>query len=250
MFARAKHIEMLCALKRMALMCLACVIPQLALSQSQCRQALALGLDISGSVDSQEYRLQLDGLAAALESPVVVEKLLSSSETVIELSVFEWSGPGHQRMLQGWTALTSDSVISEIASRLRQTTRIPVDPSTGLGRAMLFGAQLLSQRPDCWTHSLDLSGDGQSNSGVRPQDARKDPLLRNVIVNALVVGPAVPGRDLTSYFEAYVVHGIGSFTMQAHSFDEFEAAMIKKLLRETQGIMVSEASPATAQPDQ
>lgn len=237
-------------LMRLAVIGLTCALPQMAVSQSQCRQALALGLDVSASVDRYEYRLQLDGLAAALESPEVVEKLLASSETVIELSVFEWSGPSNQRVLQNWTALTSETVISDIASVLRQTERVPADPSTGLGRAMLFGAELLQQRPDCWSHSLDLSGDGQSNSGPRPQDVQEDLRLRNVVVNALVVGASVPGRDLTSYFEAYVLHGFGSFTMQAESFKEFETAMIKKLLREVQGVMVSNASPAPTLPNE
>ena len=35
-----------------------------------CRQALALGLDVSGSVDACEYRLQIDGLAQALDVKV------------------------------------------------------------------------------------------------------------------------------------------------------------------------------------
>ncbi|TQV67964.1 DUF1194 domain-containing protein [Aliiroseovarius halocynthiae] len=226
---------------------IAMAAPHIAFSQPQCRQALALGLDVSGSVDLQEYRLQLDGVAAALQSPKVVEKLLASKDTFIELSVYEWSGPGHQRLLQGWTAVTSREVITDIANTLRGVERIPVDPSTGLGRAMLYGADALAQRPDCWSHSLDLSGDGQSNSGIHPQDARIDPALDNVVVNALVVGANVPGRDLTAYFEAYVLHGIGSFTMQASNFKEFETAMIKKLLREMQGIVVSYAPPPADQ---
>ncbi|MCW1950803.1 MAG: DUF1194 domain-containing protein, partial [Octadecabacter sp.] len=47
------------------------------LSQTTCRQALALGLDVSGSVDVQEYRLQLDGLALALGDPEVTAALLA-----------------------------------------------------------------------------------------------------------------------------------------------------------------------------
>lgn len=242
--ARARSVS-----KRLAAIGLACALPQLALAETQCRQALALGLDVSGSVDGQEYRLQIDGLANALESPEVVEKLLGSSKTVINLAIYEWSGPGHQRILRDWTALTTRSVITEVADGLRQSTRVPADPSTGLGRAMLFGAELLAQRPDCWSHSLDLSGDGQSNSGPRPQDVRQDRLLENVVVNALVIGASIPDRDLTSYFEAYVVHGIGSFTIGALSFKEFETAMIKKLLREVQGVMVSNASPAPTPPN-
>ena len=42
-----------------------------------CRQALAIGLDISGSVDEAEYRLQLDGLASALLNPDVQKAFLA-----------------------------------------------------------------------------------------------------------------------------------------------------------------------------
>ena len=36
-----------------------------------CRLALSLGLDVSSSVDAREYRLQTEGLAAALIAPEV-----------------------------------------------------------------------------------------------------------------------------------------------------------------------------------
>ena len=36
------------------------------IAQADCRQALALGLDVSGSVDSAEYALQMQGLANAV----------------------------------------------------------------------------------------------------------------------------------------------------------------------------------------
>ena len=47
------------------------------LAQSSCRQALALGLDVSGSVDTFEYRLQIDGLAGALLRPEVQQAFLT-----------------------------------------------------------------------------------------------------------------------------------------------------------------------------
>lgn len=233
------------------LACLATLVgpvPAQSLAQTQCRQALALGLDVSGSVDEREYRLQLDGLAAALESASVVGKLLELPNTHIEISVFEWSGPNHQRLVLDWTPVTSAAVITRVADRLRSTARIPADPSTGLGRAMVFGCVLLAKRPDCWSHSLDLSGDGRSNSGPRPQDVRSQDLFENVVVNALVVGDTDGGRDLKPYFEAVVLNGIGSFAIQAASFDAFEQAMTKKLLRELQGLMVSHAKPRPQPP--
>ena len=38
---------------------------------AECRQALALGLDVSGSVDAREYRLQIGGVADYQNKPVV-----------------------------------------------------------------------------------------------------------------------------------------------------------------------------------
>ncbi|WP_336247087.1 DUF1194 domain-containing protein [Octadecabacter dasysiphoniae] len=52
-------------------------------SAQNCRQALALGLDVSGSVDRREYRLQLDGLADALGHPDVVDALLSQMDAPV-----------------------------------------------------------------------------------------------------------------------------------------------------------------------
>ncbi|MEM9846126.1 MAG: DUF1194 domain-containing protein, partial [Pseudomonadota bacterium] len=48
-----------------------------AAAQAGCRQALALGLDVSGSVDTREYRLQTDGLAEALRDPEVQSAFLA-----------------------------------------------------------------------------------------------------------------------------------------------------------------------------
>ena len=67
-----------------------------------CRQALALGLDVSGSVDADEYRLQLDGLAAALASPEVVSALIADAASPVRITVYEWSGPNDQQVLVPW----------------------------------------------------------------------------------------------------------------------------------------------------
>jgi len=46
-------------------------------AQAACQQALAFGLDVSKSVDAEEYQLQLKGLAAALTSPDVTSSILT-----------------------------------------------------------------------------------------------------------------------------------------------------------------------------
>ena len=53
-----------------------------------CDLALVLAVDVSGSVDPQEYRIQMDGLAAALRNGIVAEALIDQKAkvTLIQLS--------------------------------------------------------------------------------------------------------------------------------------------------------------------
>ncbi|TYB82438.1 DUF1194 domain-containing protein [Maritimibacter fusiformis] len=208
-----------------------------------CRQALALALDVSGSVDAEEYRLQLDGLAAALTDPQVVEAFVAGAAAPVRLMVYEWSGPAHQRVILGWTEVADAPALSAIATTLRSTVRVPAAPSTALGTAMAVGAGFLSGQPDCWTRTLDISGDGTSNTGPRPQDIGHLASLAEITVNALAIGVGERQTlsttgDLVEYFRQNVIRGPGAFVEHAAGFADFEAAMVRKLLRETRGLAI------------
>lgn len=212
-------------------------------AEAACRQALVLGLDVSGSVDAQEYRLQVDGLAAALMHPEVVESILAFPDVPVRLAVFEWSGPVGQRVVVDWTALRRLADIQAVATQLRRTTRQPMDMSTAIGAAKAFGAARLAGQ-SCWRQVLDLSGDGTSNTGPRPQDVG----LSGVTVNGLVIGtPEQADRrttglgELSSYYAAYVIEGPDAFVETALGFAGFEAAMARKLKREVQVVTLSRA---------
>ncbi len=206
-----------------------------------CRQALALGLDVSGSVDAHEYRLQLDGLAAALSNAQVRDALLAMPHIPVRLAVYEWSAPNDQRVIVPWAEITDPAALNAAIARLGATIRAPFGPSTALGMGMTFGGKLLASQGECWTHTLDISGDGQSNTGPRPQDVRDVIGLDGITINALVIGDGgeAPG-NLNTYFKTLVIRGIGAFSEQADGFAAYEQAMVKKLLRELQGLMVSE----------
>ncbi len=215
---------------------------------ADCRQALALGLDVSGSVDQQEYRLQLDGLAGALQNENVRTALFSLPNAPVTLAVYEWSGPTDQHLIAGWTTITDQAVLNQFTARLFSTSRTAADPSTAIGSSMVFGAALLAKQPDCWTRTLDLSGDGPSNTGPRPRDIIDFAQLGPVTVNALVIGDNTAQSsnrqstqidDLVDYFESEVIHGPAAFVEQATGFDQFQTAMVRKLLRELQGLTIS-----------
>lgn len=228
---------------RTALLCLLAASS----AQASCRQSLALGLDVSGSVNAQEYRLQLDGLANALDHPQVRRAILEMPETPLALFVYEWSGPAHQRVVLEWRTITSPSELDQIIATLRATNRVQADPSTALGTAMAFGATALAQGPACWTRTLDISGDGKNNTGPRPKEMRAIPQMRGITINGLVVGSDSQGSDdrrqgeigeLTAYYSSQVLLGPLAFVETALGFEAFEAAMTRKLLREMQGIAI------------
>jgi hypothetical protein len=224
-------------------------------SQTTCRQALALGLDVSGSVDAQEYRLQLDGLALALGAPEVVQALLAQPGAPIRLAVYEWSDPGDERLVLDWRSVNNLSDINDIQAVLHSTRRDGMGPSTGLGSALERGFALLEQQPQCWTRTLDISGDGKGNTGRRPQDVTNTP--NGVTVNGLVIGvdDSSSGSnrnlqigELASYYTAYVIRGPNAFVETALGFDAYQDAMTRKLLRELQTIAIGQLSPSLKEP--
>ena len=77
------------------------------IAQADCRQALAFGLDVFGSVDLEEYQLRVKDLAAALTSPDVISGILPMPEFLVRLLVFEWSSKNYQRILIPWTSISN-----------------------------------------------------------------------------------------------------------------------------------------------
>jgi hypothetical protein len=210
-------------------------------AEAACRQALALGLDISGSVDAVEYRLQRDGLAAALESPDVQAALFAPGAAPVRIAVYEWSGPNHQFLILPWTSLSDPAALFAATAALRGAPRPTADVTTATGAAMGFGFDLLATESACWTRTLDLSGDGPANTGPRPQDVVLPPDLPDVTVNGLVVANPGAMDALSDYFEAYVIRGPDAFVEPAYGFGDYAIAMERKLLRELQAIAIGVA---------
>lgn len=217
-----------------------------------CRHALVVALDISGSVNEREYRLQLDGLAYALQSPDVQTLVLSDPSAPISIAVFEWSDQKHQRLIQDWVSLQTDQDMAALAARLRQHRKDRVTLKTAIGGAISFGRAMLQDRANCWRRTIDVSGDGKNNDGPRPRDIYRTGLYNEITVNALVVtgasdetGLFAPAdesraRRLQAYYDAEVIHGQGAFSMLARGYEDYARAMAEKLIRELQPAMVSE----------
>ena len=53
--------------------------------------ALLVSVDVSNSVDEHRYRLQMAGIAAALEDSAVMDTILNGPHSAILFSLIEWS---------------------------------------------------------------------------------------------------------------------------------------------------------------
>src|SRR5690349_283884 len=67
--------------------------------------ALVLAVDVSGSVDADRFRLQMQGYADAFQRREVIEAIQSGPEQAIAVTLVEWSGTGHQQQVIGWTVI-------------------------------------------------------------------------------------------------------------------------------------------------
>ncbi|MEM6305240.1 MAG: DUF1194 domain-containing protein [Pseudomonadota bacterium] len=216
--------------------------------QANCRQALALALDVSGSVDAREYRLQIGGIASALAEPEVRDKLLAMPSAPVRLMIFEWSGPADQRVLLPWTAIDGAATLERVIETLARVERLEATPGTALGTAMRQGAFYLDQQRDCWKRTLDISGDGKSNLGPRPAQVKPQLERQGIVINALVIGVDDPNigdvrqadiGELSSYFNAHVILGPDAFVIAALGYADYARAMKLKLLRELEGLVFS-----------
>ena len=219
---------------------LAAATPTLSAAQAgPCRLALAFALDVSASVDENEYRLQLDGLAAALHDPAVRAAIVGPGGG-IAMAAYEWSGARQQAMIAPWTLAATDAALDAFAARVSTHRRRYGEFPTAVGYALGYGAVLLRDAPRCLRRVIDLSGDGLSNDGFSPDAAYREFDFDGVTVNGLVIG----GEDLEliSFYQFTIAHGPDAFVEVARDYTDYPRAMKRKLLREVGVDFVAERS--------
>ena len=210
-----------------------------------------MGLDVSGSVDDEEYQLQLQGVIAALNAPDVQDVLFMQPEAPIRLHVYEWSGPINQTIIVPWTAIQTPADLAQVSGLLAGHQRGVRAPTTAIGSAILAGFSYLNPQTDCWKRTLDLSGDGETNVGPLPETIGDDQRPVGVVVNGLVIGAAsvdgetqrfVDIKQLSAYYTANVIRGPDAFVEVALGYEDYAAAMERKLLRELASIAIGQLS--------
>ena len=192
-----------------------------------CNIALALTVDVSGSVNSEEYALQMNGLAAALRDPTVADALVKEKASVM---LVQWSGTSRQKVVLRWRHIITREHVDELANRVESIPRVWRNFSTAIGDALIFTASHFEEVPQCKRKVIDVSGDGYSNEGVDPFLIRREMASRGFTVNGLAIEGSV--EKLTQYYLTDVIAGPGAFAMTANNFEEYPKRIRQKLLRE------------------
>jgi hypothetical protein len=203
---------------------------------------LVLAADVSRSVDQPKFQLQRQGYAAAIAHPRVLNAITSGPHQRIAISFVEWSGPTAQKVVIDWTVIGDAAAARRFGDLLLEAPRSFAD-RTSISAAIDFAAAHFDGAPyESSRRTVDVSGDGNNNSGREVTEARDAALARGITINGLVIlteNPQSwnpehtnPPGGLENYYRDNVIGGPGAFVIVAQNFNSFGDAIIKKLVAE------------------
>lgn len=191
-----------------------------------CHTALLLAVDVSNSVDVGEYRIQADGIAAALADPVVIDAMVQGNN---RLAIMHWSGLDMQKMVLPWTHIRTPADMLALSQRAGALPRAFFGGNTAVGEAMSTAIAEVTLQTDCERRVIDMSGDGSDNAGTDVPSARRRAERAGITVNGLAIEGL--GRAITSYYQRSVTTRDG-FVETAQGFVDFARAIRVKIRRE------------------
>jgi hypothetical protein len=196
--------------------------------------ALVLAIDGSGSINYDDYSLQRQGYAKALQSGEVQEALASAGR--VDIAVVLWGDSEMTPQVIGWHRIADAADAEVLALKIFAMPR-DVTGNTGIGNGLAAALDLIASGESCAARRIvNVSGDGTES--LAPQARRFIPLAAararaanmGVTINALAI--TVEDPDLAEWYARHVITGPGAFVMHVARFDDFGEAILTKLARE------------------
>jgi len=203
---------------------------------------LVLSVDVSGSIDAEELKMQREGYVAALTDAEVVRAITRGVLGRVAVAYAEWGSYGHQRLVVDWALIDGPASAATFAEALAQAP-IRGGVGTSITGAIEFALPMFGRNGFEGTRKvIDISGDGPNNSGGLVTLARDRAAAQGVVINGLPIINDRPNRmdfpglpDLDKYYEGCVIAGEGSFVIVAGNFQAFGEAIKRKLILEIAG---------------
>ncbi len=198
--------------------------------------ALVVSVDVSNSVDEHRYKLQMEGIAKALEDPQVLDAILSGPNGGILFTMVTWADK--PQVAVPWVRIRSKEDAVRVARQVRLVPRHGGE-FTCLARMMRFVSdKVVTQVPAKAVRMIvDVSGDGSDNCNPEePVSAVRDELVEaKAIVNGLPILEGREAQTLAPWYTENVMGGPGSFVLPAEGFGDFGRAIRQKFVIEISG---------------
>jgi hypothetical protein len=204
--------------------------------------AVVFAADVSGSVDNDEFKLQRQGYAAAVTDPGVLQAIAAGPHGAIAMCFIEWSGSEDQQVVADWAVIRDGESAAAFAATLLKAPR-SFAGRTSISAALDFTRGYFSRLPAAaGRRVIDVSGDGNNNSGRPLLDARDEAIAAGFTINGLAiinehpnagfVAHVQPPGGLPAYYRQNVIGGPGAFLLVVQDFSTFREAITKKLVTE------------------
>jgi hypothetical protein len=195
---------------------------------------LVLAIDASSSVDAAEWRLQMEGYAAAFRDARVQAAIRSGPNRRVAIATLVWADATVPKWASPWSVLSSPDNAERFAGFMAEMPREP-EGGTGIGSGTAAAIRMLDRNGiEAPRQVVDVSGDGRETPArevvVLMPAARAMARARGVTVNGLAILNEDP--DLATWYRDNVIAGQGSFVIPAADFEDFAEAIVRKLIRE------------------
>jgi hypothetical protein len=190
-----------------------------------CAVALVLLMDASGSVSSEDWRMQAWGTADAIADDAVVRIIERQGAVAITAIAFS----DETRPLVPWRIVTGRNEAEGFAAALREAPR-SLFGGTRVGEAMEDALRAFETAPcEAEQAVVDISTDGDADP-VPTTRARDLAGELGVRVNAIGIG-RLPGGTPADWLHDHAIT-MGGFALSAGDWTDFARAMRRKLAME------------------
>jgi len=212
---------------------------------------LCLAADVSESVTAQEYDLQKEGHASAIEDPTVVNLIRAGRHGRIAVLYVEWADQEQQHEGVDWQVVADLPSARDVARKIRTAATPPwigrKVRNTSISEVVQYCLRRFATAPAASRRMvIDISSDGTNNVGARIDHIRDQAVAQGVVINALAIEDSLspfpdgthtrPIGGLVRYFEANVVGGPGAFVQVAKGYGSFGDMIRKKFILELAGL--------------
>jgi len=207
---------------------------------------LVLLVDVSSSIDDNEYALQTQGYVNAFRNSTLIDNINGGAIGSIAVSYVEWSSASQQNVVVEWTEIFDAESANNFADAIDNSTRSFIGDrnNTAPGSAINFSIELFGTETggaigngfESTRQVIDVSGDGNQNRGDTTFTARNTALSLGIdSINGLAILDN-ENQGLPIWYTQNIVGGDNAFLEVASGFNTFGETVVRKINREVSAV--------------